>query len=187
MLSFFCSSRRLSIDQLTEEAEADLANNNDPNNNSSANEGDYNPVLNEPLNAVSGQPLSSSAVEAAATPLQEVEGESSQSSFIENLYFGSNQSNANAADDEEIDDPYQRALESDIELILKLMPDKAYDEVRCLLESHQGDPKRVQVRKDQKVNFCLQNWVKARHGRAPGAQRSAEAITKWVMARHGKK
>ena len=138
---------------MTEEAEADLANNNDPNNNSSANEGDYNPVLNEPLNAVSGQPLSSSAVEAVATPLPEVEGESSQSSFIENLYFGSNQSNANAADDEEIDDPYQRALESDIELILKLMPDKAYDEVRCLLESHQGDPKRVQVRKDQKSIF----------------------------------
>ena len=34
--------RRLSIDQLTEEAEADLANNNDPNNNSGADPGpDY--------------------------------------------------------------------------------------------------------------------------------------------------
>ena len=136
---------------MTEEAEADLANNNDPNNNSSANEGDYNPVLNEPLSG--HHQLGSSAVESATVVGEE--GESSQGSFIENLYFGSEQSNANEVADEEIDDPYQRALESDIELILKLMPDKTYDEVRCLLESHQGDPKRVQVGKIQVYFYPL--------------------------------
>ena len=36
-------------------------------------------------------------------------------------------------------------LEPDISLILKLMPDKAYDEVRFMLEAHQNDPSRVQV------------------------------------------
>ena len=136
---FNYSSRRLSIDQLTEEAEADLANNNDPNNNSSTNEGgqDYNPVLNE-FNF--HEPL------PATTTSQEQDGESSQGSFIDNLYFDGGASSSQRSDDEVIEDPFQKALENDVELILKLMPDRNHDEVRCLLESHQNDPKRVQVR-----------------------------------------
>lgn len=136
---FNYSSRRLSIDQLTEEAEADLANNNDPNNNSSTNEGgqDYNPVLNE-FNF--NEPL------PATTTSQEQDGESSQGSFIDNLYFDGGASSSQRSDDEVIEDPFQKALENDVELILKLMPDRNHDEVRCLLESHQNDPKRVQVR-----------------------------------------
>ena len=42
-------------------------------------------------------------------------------------------------------DPFQVALERDVQLILKLMPDKTHDEVRYMLESHQENPSRVQV------------------------------------------
>ena len=122
------SSRRLSLDQLTEEAEADLANNNDPNNNaSSGNEGqDYPPHVPQQDNT---------------GPEDLGAGESSRHSAASvNKYF---------LEDDGIDDfdqdPFQVAFESDINLILKLMPDRNYDEVRYLLESHQENPSRVQV------------------------------------------
>ena len=53
------------------------------------------------------------------------------------------------------EDPFAVALERDIHLILKLMPDKSYDEVRYMLESHQENPSRVQV--SQKL---VKNWWK---------------------------
>ena len=119
---------------MTEEAEADLANNNDPNNNSSTNAEDY------PNDQVtSGQPPILPSTPSSATPA--AEDSSQSSSFIENLYFGA----PNNQEESETEDPFQTALERDITLILKLMPDKAYDEVRCMLESHQENPSRVQV------------------------------------------
>ena len=135
---------------MTEEAEADLANNNDPNNNSSTNANeDY---ANDQVTSGPANPIllaSSATTPSSATTAAEGDQSSQSSSFIENLYFGTGADNADAVDETdsvlEAEDPFQAALERDISLILKLMPDKAYDEVRCMLESHQENPSRVQV------------------------------------------
>ena len=154
----------MSIDQLTEEAEADLANNNDPNNNSSTNANeDYANNANDQVNT---GPTASILPSSATTPSSAstaAEGDQSSQSFeIENLYptlipdnfdaTGIPNANVDETDSVlEAEDPFQAALERDISLILKLMPDKAYDEVRCMLESHQENPSRVQVRSRQRI------------------------------------
>ena len=134
-------SRRLSIDQLTEEAEADLANNNDPNNNaSSGNEGqDYPPhVPQGPVHEdLGGGEHTSFRFD-----------EPSQAAFVKKYFL-------EEEDDDVDDDPFQRALERDINLILKVMPGRSYDEVRYMLESHQENPSRVQVSKIFLTYFSL--------------------------------
>jgi hypothetical protein len=116
-LKRFFSNRRQSIDQLTEEAEADLANNNDPNNNSSnADEEDQQ----QDQHLLQQQQQAADA--AVVAPLTR-----------------------HSSNDDDVEDPKQVELEKDIVLILKLMPDKTYDEVRFLLESHSNNPSRVQV------------------------------------------
>ena len=62
------------------------------------------------------------------------------------LFPSTHSLNFDEEDDPDDDiDPFQLALNRDVQLILKLMPDKSHDEVRYMLESHQENPSRVQV------------------------------------------
>ena len=135
----------MSIDQLTEEAEADLANNNDPNNNSSNNEENQidQHLQHEQQQQQQQQQQEESQLNDDSKPI------------LDRFRL---QYKANYIDDDESDDdddvgplrfptpPSNVDLEPDIKLILKLMPDKEYDEVRFMLEAHQNDPSRVQVK-----------------------------------------
>ena len=113
------------MDQLTEEAEADLANNNDPNNNASI-EGD--PVTN--FFPQSGEP--SHLTDNGNNP---------------NLNHFDHDHQYDDDENEEDMDPIEEGLQRDAHLVLKLMPDRNFDEVRFMLESHQDNPSRVQVSK----------------------------------------
>ena len=139
-------SRRLSIDQLTEEAEADLANNNDPNNNaSSGNDGqDQGNNYHQDQHEVHEQQQMMATADGGP-------GQNQNSAFEFDFDEPTETEPVNSRlsfdiDDDDVD-PFQAALDRDVQLILKLMPDKAQDEVRYMLESHQENPSRVQVRR----------------------------------------
>ena len=146
--SFF--RRRLSIDQLTEEAEADLANNNDPNNNSSNNEENQ---IDQHLQHEQQQHQQQQHQQQQEESQRQLNDDSKP--ILDRFRL---QYKANYIDDDESDEdddvgplrfptpPSNVDLEPDIKLILKLMPDKEYDEVRFMLEAHQNDPSRVQVK-----------------------------------------
>lgn len=127
---FVLSQRRLSIDQLTEEAEADLANNNDPNNN-----------------AASGPDAQVQDLNLQNISQDHEVGEPSGHGFVDSTSNVSkyNYFDDDDDDDDDLEDPFQVQLQNDIDLIMKLMPDRNYDEVRYMLESHQNNPSRVQV------------------------------------------
>ena len=125
------SRRRLSIDQLTEEAEADLANNNDPNNNSSNNE--ENQI---------DQHLQHEQQQQQQQQQQQLQEQQSMMQRRPLRIYSDDESD----DEDDVNPQYPVVdLEPDINLILKLMPDKTYDEVRYMLEAHQNDASRVQV------------------------------------------
>ena len=125
----------MSIDQLTEEAEADLANNNDPNNNSSNNDGDQQPdqQLQHDRNLQQQQQQQQQ---------QQLQQQSEDGDTLLNKLY---EASIGAEEDKVSEERIQSELDRDTNLILKLMPDKSYDEVRSMLEAHQDNPSRVQV------------------------------------------
>lgn len=143
-------SRRLSIDQLTEEAEADLANNNDPNNNaSSGNDGqDQGNNYHQDQHEVHEQQQQQQMMATADGGPSQNQNSAFEFDFDEPTETETVNSRLSFdVDDDDVVDPFQAALDRDVQLILKLMPDKAQDEVRYMLESHQENPSRVQVRR----------------------------------------
>jgi hypothetical protein len=146
----FDFSRRLSIDQLTEEAEADLANNNDPNNNaSSGNDGqDQGNNYHQDQHEVHEQQQQQQMMATAdGGPIQNNQNSAFEFDFDEPTETETVNSRLSFDVDDDDVDPFQAALDRDVQLILKLMPDKAQDEVRYMLESHPENPSRVQVRR----------------------------------------
>ena len=152
-------SRRLSIDQLTEEAEADLANNNDPNNNaSSGNDGqDQGNNYHQDQHEVHEQQQQQQQI-LMATATDDGPSQNQNSAFEFDFDEPETETNNSRlsfdVDDDDVD-PFQAALDRDVQLILKLMPDKAQDEVRYMLESHQENPSRVQVRRNYFLSILL--------------------------------
>ena len=150
-------SRRLSIDQLTEEAEADLANNNDPNNNaSSGNDGqDQGNNYHQDQHEVHEQQQQQQQI-LMATATDDGPSQNQNSAFEFDFDEPETETNNSRlsfdVDDDDVD-PFQAALDRDVQLILKLMPDKAQDEVRYMLESHQENPSRVQVRRNYFIRY----------------------------------
>merc|ERR1712051_256666 len=140
--------RRLSIDQLTEEAEADLANNNDSNNNaSSGNDGqDQGNNYHQDQHEVHEQQQQQQMMATADGGPSQNQNSAFEFDFDEPTETETVNSRLSFdVDDDDVVDPFQAALDRDVQLILKLMPDKAQDEVRYMLESHQENPSRVQV------------------------------------------
>ena len=132
---------------MTEEAEADLANNNDPNNNaSSGNDGqDQGNNYHQDQHEVHEQQQMMATADGG--PSQNNQNSAFEFDFDEPTETEAVNSILSFDVDDDDVDPFQAALDRDVQLILKLMPDKAQDEVRYMLESHQENPSRVQVRR----------------------------------------